>query len=219
VVTGPAVAGPGVAAEEAIVSPGDRARVAAAIGAAERRTAGEIFVVLARRSDDYRVEAALAAALVALLVPVALIPFALSGAAVAGVQALAAVALGLLSQWEPVRLLVVPRAVKRRRAHRLATELFLSHNVHATPERTGVLLFVSVAERHAEVVADAGIFEKVAPEAWVAMVARLTARLAEGAVGEALVEAVEASGAVLAAHVPPDGRGRRDHLPNTLVEI
>lgn len=204
---------------ETLVTAADRDRVAAAIGAAEARTAGEIFVVVARRSDDYRAIAALAAALVALALPAVLVPFDLSALVVVSVQAAVAAVLGVLFQWEPVRLLVVPRAVKRQRAHRLATELFLAHNIHATPERTGVLLFVSVVERHAEVVADAGIFDDVEPEAWMAMVSRLTARLGEGAIGDALVEAVEAAGGVLAAHFPPAAGGRRDHLPNTLVEI
>jgi putative membrane protein len=202
-----------------VVTDEDRARIAAAINRAEARTAGEIFVVLARRSDDYRCFAALAAALVALAVPAVLVFVSLPAAVVALLQAATAVVLGALFQWEPVRLALVPRPVARERGHRMATDLFLAHNVHATPDRTGVLLFVSLAERHAEVVADAGIFERVAPDAWVGLVARLTARLREGAPAEALIEAVEAAGALLAAHVPPAPGGRRDLLPNTLVEI
>ena len=61
-----------------------------------------------------------------------------------------------------IRLSLVPsQIVKRRRAHRRAVEQFLTQNMTATAERTGVLIFVSVAERYAEVIPDTGIAQKV----------------------------------------------------------
>jgi len=199
----------------------DRKRIEEAIVAAEARTDGEIYCVVARESDDYRAVAALWAVLAALLAGPLLLPAGLPPATLVLVQLVAALLLGALSQWEPVRHRLVPRALKRRRAHRTAVEMFLAHNIHATPERTGLLLFVSLAERHAEVVADTGIFGEVADEVWLELVERLTARIGEGALAAGLVEAIGTAGDILAAHVPETGARVRppNALPNALVEI
>lgn len=195
----------------------DRRAIADAIVEAEARTDGEIYCVVARESDDYRAVAALWAVLGALLLGPVLLVLDAPAVALVLLQLVAALLLGTLSQWRFVRLALAPRALKRRRAHRTAVEMFLAHNIHATPERTGVLLFVSLAERHAEVVADAGIHAVVPDEVWVELVERLTGRIAAGELAAGLVEAIRAAGDILANHVPPTGA--RDRLPNTVVEI
>jgi putative membrane protein len=80
------------------------------------------------------------------------------------------------------------------------------------------LIFASVAERYAEIVADAGINSKVTPDVWDKAVAALIAGLKDGRAGDGFVAAVELCGAVLAEHFPP-GALNRDELPNKLVEI
>ena len=57
--------------------------------------------------------------------------------------------------------MLIPRSMQRTRAHRRAVEQFLVQNLHTTEGRTGVLIFVSVAERYAEILADHGIHAKV----------------------------------------------------------
>lgn len=195
----------------------ERRRIGEAIRAAESRTDGEIFCVVAADSDDYRAIPLLWAALAALLVGPLLLLFDVPAGTLVLWQLAAALALGALSQWAPMRHRLVPRGVKRHRAHRTAVEMFLSHNIHDTPERTGLLLFVSLAERHAEVVADTKIFGEVPDDVWVELVDRLTARIGDGELGVGLEEAIRTAGDVLSAHVPPTGA--RDRLPNALVEI
>ena len=51
--------------------------------------------------------------------------------------------------------------MKHERAHQEALRQFAAHGLQHTKLRTGVLIFVSVAERYAEVLADAGIDQKV----------------------------------------------------------
>ena len=87
-----------------------------------------------------------------------------------------------------------------------------------TERRTGVLIFASVAERYAEIVADAGINAKVPPHVWDQAVAALIAGIKDGRPGDGFVSAIEQCGAVLAEHFPP-GALNRDELPNKLVEI
>jgi putative membrane protein len=75
-----------------------------------------------------------------------------------------------------------------------------------------------VAERYAEIIADAGINAKVTPQVWDQAIAALTTGLKEGRPGDGFVAAIEQCGAVLAEHFPP-GALNRDELPDKLVEI
>ena len=63
---------------------------------------------------------------------------------------------------------------------RRAVEQFLVQNMHTTKGRTGVLIYVSFAERFAEVIADEGIYSKVPPSTWEDVVGELTNHLARG---------------------------------------
>ena len=63
---------------------------------------------------------------------------------------------------------------------REAMRQFFAQGLHKTENRTGVLIFASVAERYAEIVADAGINAKVTPEVWDQAVAALIAGIKAG---------------------------------------
>lgn len=202
-----------------ILTERDRETVAAAIAAAEKATSGEIFCVLARASDDYRFIPLAWAALAALAVPGPLIVATLMSAqAIFLVQLAIFLALALVMQWWPVRIRVVPAAVRRGRAHRHALEQFLAHGLHTTEGRTGVLVFLSLAERYGEVVADEGIYREVDPAVWDEAVAALLAGAAAGQPARGFADAVAVCGKVLARHFPP-APGDRDELPNRLVEL
>jgi len=199
------------------LSEDERHAVRAAIAAAEMRTAGEIFVVVARVSDDYRLVPILWATLVALAVPLPLIAFTLLAATTIyliqlGVFILLAVILSL----PPLHILAVPRAVQRARAHDRAVEQFLAHGLQMTEARTGALIFVSLAERHVEIVADAGIAAKVPQATWETAVSGLVAEIRAGRLGAGLVATVGAVGAVLAEHFPPLPHNR-DELANDVI--
>ena len=111
----------------------------------------------------------------------------------------------------PVRLALVPRSIKHDRAHRRAVEQFLAQNLHTTVGRTGVLIFVSVGERFAEILADAAIHERVPQSVWRTIVDDLTEPSAGARPAEGFVRAIAAVGEQLARHFPPDAR------PHTLT--
>ncbi|CAN5188523.1 hypothetical protein BH10PSE9_BH10PSE9_13820 [soil metagenome] len=197
-----------------VLSDAERIHIRNAVAAAEAKTTGEIFVVVARASDGYGFIPLVWAMLAALLVPLPLIGLTLLPAAVIfavqlGVFALLAVVLSLPA----VRPLCVPAAAKRARAHGLAVQQFLAHGLHTTEARTGALIFVSLVERHAEIVADAGIAAKVDQATWDAAIAALLAEVRQGRLAGGLVAAIEQVGAELARHFPPHPRDR-DELPN-----
>jgi len=95
---------------------------------------------------------------------------------------------------------------------------FFAQGLHKTEHRTGVLIFASTAERYAEIVADAGINDKVGPEVWDRAVAALTEAIGAGRPVDGFLAAIAQCGAVLAAHFPP-GALKRDELPDKLLEI
>lgn len=201
------------------------AELAARIRAAEARTGGEIFCVVAQSSDSYFFPAACALALgvcVASL-PMAFwldrswLPLSHLGFALAQLAAFAS-GLAIIALAPASSILLVPRNIRYRRAHANAVRQFLSHNVHRTAGRTGLLIFVSLAERYAEIVADAAIDDKVAQVEWNELVAGITTSAAAGRLHEGLGEAIDRAGALLATHFPRD-EGDRNELPDHVVEI
>ena len=194
-------------------------RIADAITAAERTTSGEIIAVVAGESSTYLHVPFLYAALAALFVPWPLIYFTwISVQAIFAIQL--ATFLVLLALFLPrrVRLALVSPQLKKTRAHRRAVEQFIAQNLHTTAGRTGVLIFVSVAERYAEIIADAGIHKLVPDATWQAIVDNLTRRMGEGRPADAFVEAIGAVGSELARHFPP-GVLDKDELPNHLIVL
>ena len=209
-----------------LLSPEEHQAVTQAIRAAERRTSGEVFAVLARASDDYMfvcgffagawiLLAGLSAAAVAALAG----GVRLDGLALLMTMGLAYAALLALFAFAPgLRMWAVPAAVARRRASAEAARQFLAHGIADTRERTGVLVFVSLAERHAEVVADSAVAALVDDAAWQEAVAALTRHASEGTLAQGFVEAVGICGEVLATHFPP-GPEPRGELDDRLVEL
>ena len=197
----------------------ERERISAAISAAERRTSGEIVAVVTEASDPYHYVPFLWAALVALIVPWPLIHFTwIAVQCIYLVQLLVFLALLAVLWPTRVRTALVPNSVQNAHAHRRATEQFLVQNLHTTASRTGVLIFVSVAERHAEILADTGIDAKVPPGTWQEIVDTLTREIADGRAADGFVHAIEQTGHHLSQHFPP-GTHDPNELPNHLIVL
>src|SRR5262245_25321356 len=145
------------------MSPEDHARIATAVRAAEARTSGEIYCVVAHASARYFFPAAFMVTLAIVIISLGLAWlldrwwYQLSPPTMIAAQLVAiAAALAVLAFLPAVRIHFVPLRQRYRQAHDNAMRQFLGRNIHITSKRTGVLLFVSLAERYAEVVADAG---------------------------------------------------------------
>jgi putative membrane protein len=202
-----------------LLSAAEEERIGEAIKRVERTTSGEIVAVVAAESDSYAWAPILVAALSALAVAGPLIVFTWMDVRwIYFWQVLVFAAAAVLLSLRPIRYLLVPRSVMRERAHARAVEQFLAQNLHTTEGRTGVLIFVSLAERYAEILADAGIHAKVHASGWQTIVDTLTAHLADGRPADGFEEAIERCGALLATHFPP---GTRDPnaLPNHLIVL
>jgi putative membrane protein len=198
----------------------DRRRIAAAIRDVERQTSGELVTVVARASDGYAAFPLLAAALLALLAPpVAWIAApTLDHLDVYAIQLGVFIAIAAPTLWRPLRMRLVPPAVKRRQARRLAREQFHALGLDQTGGRTGILLFVSVAERYVEILADRAIDEKVPPGTWKEIVAAFTRQVRDRKIADGFVGALTACGALLISHFPRADDDKNE-LPDVLIEL
>jgi len=199
----------------------DRARITAAIQEAEKHTSGEFVALVARSSDHYLAGALLWAGGLALLVPGVLmfLPSHLRPVQVYQLQLLVFIGLTLLFEFVPwLHMALVPRAVKHRRASQLAHAQFYEQGVHLTREHSGVLFFVSLAERYVEVVADKGIHEKLGEAHWRQVVDAFLEHVRRGDVTEGFVAAITLCGEAMAEHYPAKP-GDADELSDGLIEI
>jgi len=217
----------------------DHAKVTEAVTATEARTSGEIVTVVARASDRYH-DAALHWSVLAMLLVLALlavfpgvaeaIHLALidGWADVVPASSLYTIALVLLAAtflvtrlaFAPlgVRMALTPPATKTRRVRAKAMQLFRTGAEKRTIGATGVLLYLSLAEHRAELIADEAIHGRVDADVWGHAMASLIAAVKDGRPGDGMAAAVAEIGVVLAEHFP-----RRDddtnELPDRLIEL
>jgi putative membrane protein len=188
-----------------LVAEADHRRIADAITQAESKTSGEIVAVIAPDSASYLHGPFLWAALTALAVPWPFVFWTWWPIEQIYLLQLAVFAvLVVLLMPRSVRMALVPKSLKHARAHRRAMEQFLAQDLHTTVGRTGVLIYVSVGERFAEIIADAAIHEKVPQGVWEAIVSDLTECIGRGRPGDGFVRAIAAVGEHLCKHFPPD---------------
>jgi putative membrane protein len=203
-----------------MIDDGMRVRIAAAIARVEQGTRAELVATIAQRADDYRSNALIAgfvAAVIAGLAVWLLLPWPGPGQTMVA-ELGAFLIVYALAAFTPLGLKIVSVARKRRMASRLAKLVFLQRGLASTEERCGVLFFVSRAEHYVEIIADRGIDQAVEAGAWQKIVDDFTASVKRGAVEQGFLGAIEALGALLARHYPPQGENP-NRIPDRLVEI
>jgi putative membrane protein len=201
------------------VSEQDRARISTAIRAVEKKTSGEIVCVLAQSSSDVTALPILAAAIAALALPWLLVALtAMSVHRILVLQMLAFVALALVLCLPHVRVALVPRAARRAVAHRAAMEQFTIRGIARKKERTGILIFVSLAEHYARIIADVGIAGRVPQSEWQGAIDALVAHTKCGRIADGFIIAIDICGRVLATHFPRT-ETTRDELPDRIYLI
>ena len=217
----------------------DRKRVTDAVARAEALSDGEIVTVVAERSDAYH-DVALHWAVLAML----FVPAAFAAAPESWYDWLGGLILGWNGEltrpllmlllllklaivflivrfalaWTPLRMALTPRGTKSRRVARRALMLFRVAAEKKTHGRTGVLLYLSLQERRAEIVADEAIHSRVEPEVWGEAMAVLVEHVRAGRPGEGMALAVEKIGAVLASTLPKT-LGDPNQIADRLLEI
>lgn len=202
-----------------IISQQDRERIATAIRNAETKTSGEIVCVLARTSSDATTLPIFLASLIALALPWLLIVFTdFSVERILLLQVLVFLALSISLCLPGVRTALMPRRARRVAAHRAATEQFVIRGVARKKDRCGILIFVSLAEHYARIIADEGIAARVPQSDWQAAVDALIVHMRSGRIADGFLAAISACEVVLTTHFPKTGPGR-DELPDRIYLI
>lgn len=221
------------------MSDDDRARVGAVVTAVESRTAGEIVTIVTEQSDDYAEIAVIWSVGVAFaaLAALTIAPDFYLGvydwitgrwaqewhpreifAVALLVASLKFAGMWLLQLWPPLRLLLVPGQVKHARVRTRAITCFKVGAERRTHGRTGILIYLSLREHRAEIVADAAIAGKVAPAVWGEAMAAMLVHIREGRVADGMIAGIEKVGTVLAEHFPL-AEGDTNELPDRLIEV
>jgi putative membrane protein len=225
---------------DVLMSLKDHARIALAVSAAEATTRGEIVCVVAEEASSYSEVPLAWAAAAALALPLLALAagvhpdlvawgwraahiaasennFAGTLASYAAVQAILFLVILLLASIPVVRRFLTPASVKRGHVHQRAIEQFFASKLNNTRERTGVLIYASLKERCAEVIADAGINDKVPVDAWDDVINSLVSGIKAGDSAGGFVAAIERCGSVLAAYFPIQ-QAHPNQLPYAIVE-
>ncbi len=221
------------------MSAADHDIVTGAVAAAEQHTNGEIVTIVAAQSNDYDDIALVWASVIAFIAMsmIALFPAFFHakydwltggwGTAPTANQWLGLViafgvlkwiAVWLILLWRPLRLALTPRAILAGRVRARAIDLFKVGTEAKTVGRTGIVLYLSLKEHRADIVADEAIAAKVTPDVWGDAMAALIEHVRAGRPGEGMAEAVRQIGTVLAEHFPK-GEGNATELPERLIEL
>lgn len=213
--------------------------VSDAVGEAELQTSGEILTVLADRSDGYSDvsllwSAALAFTTMSLFaaLPQPFLDFwdGLSGGWgidwSTGQIASMTIALGLLTfviawaaqLWDPLKFALVPSPIKTSRVHAQAIKHFKVGAERRTHGRTGILIYLSMSEHRAEIVADQPIAEQVSAEIWGEAMADMLSEIKAGNIAEGMAIGVRDVGEILSEHFPR-AEDDENELPDRLIEV
>ncbi|MBS1240323.1 MAG: hypothetical protein H6R45_1029 [Proteobacteria bacterium] len=213
--------------------------VSDAVAAAEGHTAGEIVTIVADRSDGYTDIAlawSVAVSFAAMAVFSAIPAFYLDTidwllglwshdwthreilALVMAVGVLKFLGMMLLQLIQPLKFFLIPGPTKSARVRDRAISFFKVAAERRTHGRTGILIYLSMCEHRAEIVADAAIADKVAPEVWGKAMAAMLAHIKQGHVGAGMAAAIGEVGKILAEHLPRADDDQNE-LPNRLIEV
>lgn len=213
--------------------------VSDAVAQAELNTSGEIVPVIADRSDGYTdviLVWAIAAAFTAMSAFAAFPEFYLSlldalhggwgqdwsyGAILAwalGIGLVKFITVWAILSWDPLRFLFVPSPIKRQRVRQRAIRHFKVGAEGRTHGKTGVMLYLSMREHRAEIIAEDSIARLVPAEVWGEAMADMLAEIRKGCIAEGIAAGVRDVGAVLSEHFPRADDDDNE-LPDRLIEV
>ncbi|MET0239614.1 MAG: hypothetical protein ABW184_06920 [Sphingobium sp.] len=217
----------------------DHLLVTDAVAKAEALTDGEIVTMIARRSDAYHdvalgwatgcafVVLALAAAVPELFERFYIwilgewhheLPLRLFMTMLFAHVVIKFLGVRFLLNIPALRMMLTPGRIRDRRVHARATALFRATAEARTARRTAILIYLSLDEHRAEILADRTIAEKVDPALWGDAMSAMLAEVGEDCIGEGIAQAVGLVGAVLAEHLPR-GDDNPNELPDRLIEL
>jgi putative membrane protein len=115
-----------------------------------------------------------------------------------------------------IQKVFVPEKDEVDQVHSRAQLEFYRNRIHGTDSGTGILIFVSVMEKKAVILADEGISKKLPPETWDQVLNQFRSALGQGNWSQGFVQAIENCGDHLKTHFPIV-TAKQNQLKNHLV--
>jgi putative membrane protein len=185
------------------ISKQDAERVTAAIRSAEAETSAEIVCVLTSSSSHLTALPVFLAALGALLIPWPLMLLtALPVQRLLSVQIIGFCLLVAVFGLPSVRAHLLPRKAKRAIAHQAAMEQFVKRGLAEPKAPPAILIFVSLSERYARIIANQQVASRVSDAEWRFALDALIDQVRSGHIGDGFIAAISRANLVLKEHLP-----------------
>jgi putative membrane protein len=192
-----------------------------AVADLEKSSEGEMVCVIAGSSARYVLFPLLWAGFAALTLPLvnAVLEIAGKQAFVTfSLQGLVFLALAILFSLPVLRARVTPRRLRESICQRAASEQFYAREMYKTKNGTGILLYVSVAERYVGFLGDAGIRARVKDAEWAPIIDAAISDLRRGHIREGYLAAIRGAKEILIRHFP-EKRAPVNELTDHLIEM
>jgi putative membrane protein len=106
--------------------------------------------------------------------------------------------------------LIVSRKLMQKKVNERAVRHFMESGVYNTKDRTGILIFISILEKRAELLADRGISKKIPQHKWDSIMDHLIQGIKSNQFIDHIQEAISECGELLAHHFPVDPDDRNE---------
>lgn len=221
------------------LSDSDHKLVSEAVSKAEKTSDGEIVTIAAHHSDDYNDVALIWAASASFIAMsftaffpapyIEIMKYILGGWddvigygefawMITSIGALKFLGVWLLMKWQAALMFFTPNWIKAQRSRARAIDLFRVGTESKTAGKTGILIYLSMAEHRAEIVADAAITELVGAEKWGDAMEALIRNTKAGEPGQGIAQAVAQIGIILTEYFPKTDNNPNE-LPDKLIEL
>jgi len=198
-----------------------------AVESAERRTHGEIVPMVVPASARYREASHVAGVILALVALTVLLSVDYGwgqwqraghhpGWMIVGM--LAAYGLGsVIGRYPTIIRLLTSNERMAMKVRLRAERAFYEQGLHKTKEGTGILIFLSVLERRAQILADHAIDRRVPSGTWETLVRDFVHGIQAERQTEAFCDVIARCGDLLAIHFPARNGDNPNELPDELI--
>jgi len=108
--------------------------------------------------------------------------------------------------------------ISKKMPKKRAIELFSLLNIWDTEQNNGVLIYLLLADRDVEIVADRGIHQHVGNDGWERICHAMELQFRRGEFEAGVLNGIQQIGALLQQYYPADGENKNE-LPNSTVII
>ncbi len=200
----------------------ERQQIEARVAEAEKRTSGEIVVMVVPTSYHYPLASMLGSLLLAMILAIA-VAFYFETIIeetmwfFPSVFSILFILLHEIIKRTPLlKRLFVTASDMKEEVEEAAIQSFYYRDLNQTIDHTGILLYISLFERKVRVIADKGINDKVSKDTWQEIVNTIVGGIKGKEPGKAIATAVDRCGEILSRHFPIKP-GDRNELANEVI--